>query len=364
MAQEYNFLERFFDTLVLLGYNIDTINTYPNPAEICTQLIRQKPHVLQLTKANSLYYEIDNKKRAFRNITNHSKGNYGTLNIAVSITIEDGKRTEQEEIFIKTGYYKGDDSMFREALLQILAQCAFEKYNLSWAIPSVIDIMSDKDEIMFSMEPKKGCYIYETFLRNNMKKGVPCYENDILLFSVISQLGMYVEILTHELQMTHRDMKCSNVLMVSPLPAKETIAIKFPSWNITIKTFLRAILIDFGMSCIPYDSEKGGIFTPHKLVWTNDITPRDGRDLFLFFADLWRKEWIRASITPSAVDLLSSWIGELWTKELQMYGTHAWERLFTKIGFQGFDCSRCSPKNILVDIAQQYPDILEIQMNH
>ena len=360
MAQEYNILQRFFDVLVSIGYTIDSISLEQSPAVICTQVIRQKPHVLKLTKANTLYYVIHEKKRAFRNLKKHSKGNYGTLHIADSITIEDDKSTETEPIFIKTGYYKGGDSMFRESLLQILAQCAFEKYNLSWAIPSVIDIMAEKDQIMFSMEPKKGSYIYETFLRNNMKNGVPCYENDTLLFSVISQLGTYVEILTHELQMTHRDMKCSNVLMVNPLPTIETITTKFPDWNVTVKTYLRAILIDFGMSCIPYDSQSQNIFTPHKLVWTNDITPRKGRDLFLFFADLWRKQWIRDSITPTAHALLVSWIGPLWAKELENFGDIAWDSLFTKIGFQSFDCSNCTPKKVLSDISKYYPEILQI----
>jgi serine/threonine protein kinase len=361
MAQEYNILQRFFDVLVLIGYNISSVDVHSTPAEICTQIIRQKPHVLKRTKANSLYYVIDGKKRAFRNLKEHSRGHYGSIKTAVSITIENGLSTPEEEIFIKTGFYKGYDSMFREALLQIMAQCAFEKYNLSWAIPSVIDIMAENDEGMFSMIPKNGCYIYETFLRNNIKKGVPCHQNDVLLFSVISQLGTYVEILTHELQMTHRDMKCSNVLMVNPLPAMETITTKFPDWNIQIKTYLRAILIDFGMSCIPHDSENGKIFTPHKLVWTNDITPRDGRDLFLFFADLWRNEWIRNSITPTAQSLLQSWIGLPWTRELELYKETAWESLFTKIGFLSFDCSRCTPKNVLTDIAKHYSDI--VQMN-
>lgn len=363
MTEEYNILQRFFDTLVSIGYNIDSLKPNQTPAEICTQVIRQTPHVLHVTNSKTLFYTIGGKKRAFRNLKVHIKGNYGTLYLADSITIENNKPTEPEKIFIKIGYYKGDDAVFREALLQILAQCAFEKYNLSWAIPSVHDIMMEGDQMMFTIEPRMKCYVYETFLKNHIKNGVPCYENDALLFCVISQLATYVEILTNELQMTHRDMKCSNVLMVTPMPAVETITRNFPRWNITINTYLRAILIDFGMSCIPHNESKGGIFTPHKLVWTNDITPRDGRDLFLFFADLWRKQWIRDSITPIAQNLIISWIGPLWAKHLEEFGDYAWERsLFTKIGFTSFDCSSSNTIKVLTDISEKYPTIIQMEL--
>lgn len=364
MTSNYNILQRFLDAFVSLGYNLDGINTKDATyAEICTQLIRLKPHVLNTTKANTYFYTCENKKRAFRNFHEYSKGNYGILYKANAITIENDVRTLEEEIFIKIGFHTQKNCIFREAVLQILAQCAFEKYNLSWAIPTITDIMIDNGSDMFSMIPKKDCFIYETFLKNHIKSGIPCYENDVLLFSVIAQLGMYVEILTQELQMTHRDMKCSNVLMVSPRTTMETLAIQFLQWKVTLHTYLRAILIDFGMSCIPQDDPQYNrkIFAPYYILWNDDITPRDGRDLFLFFADLWRNEWIRDSVTENARALFHTWLGDSWTRNLEKYNQYAYERLFTHIGFQSFDCSQCSPKKVLNDIMKEYPRILQIE---
>lgn len=368
MTDEYNVLQRFLDIVGLLGFHTENISIKDKtPAQICNFLIRESPHVLIKTKMNTFYYKVNGKTRAFRNFRLHNKGNYGESYIVDSVTIENNKSTLEEQLFVKKSYFQRDNkdenhSMFREALLQILAQCAFEKYNLSWAIPSVIDIVTDNQTTLFTMVPKKDAVIYDTFLKNNIRRGVPCVENDGMILSIIVQLCVYVEIFTRELQMTHRDMKCTNVLMVSKHNVVETMQIQLPDWKIQLHTQLRAIVVDFGMSCIPDNKQRGiYIFAPHYLAWVRDVTPRDGRDLYLFFADLWSKEWIRVSVSDSVGALFRKWLGNnIQVKELEKFGDSAFSNLFTTIAEPDFNCSSASPKKILEDIHDLYPNLVTI----
>jgi hypothetical protein len=367
MADDYNVLQRFIEIVGILGFNTQSISIInKTPAQICNELMRESPHALIKTKLHTFYYKINGKTRAFRNFKLHNKANYGESYIVDSITIENNKSTIEEKLFVKKSYFDQDDmeenhSMFREALLQILAQCVFEKYNLSWVIPSVIDIMKEGKITLFTMVPKTNAVIYDTYLKNNIKKGVPCVENDSMILSVIVQLCVYVEILTHELQMTHRDMKCTNVLMVTKQNVAETMQIQVSDWKIQLHTQIRTILVDFGMSCIPDNSRTNGkyIFTPHYLSWMGDVTPRDGRDLYLFFADLWSKEWIRISVSEQLGILFRKWLGDnINVKELEKFGEKAFELLFTKIGGKDIDCSTSSTKKVLDDIHELYPNLI------
>ncbi len=291
-------------------------------------------------------------------INNHSykiiekvhEGSYGSLYLVESPT---------KELFYWKSREKADDKLRKEALLQSLAHGALRAHGLTWAVPEV--------EAIFQ-HPTSGCGFFMSYLENTeifanyLKKSInwsqQSEENDKVLIEVISQLAIYLCILEDTLKMNHRDLKSSNVVLIQKSHKPFQLGYFRKGRKIVLNTSLRTILIDFGFACILHDEK---IIAADDYLPSMDGCPKEGRDLFVFLAHLWKIEAIRRCMTPKMAN---------WFKQTLKSETKTWWDHITKIPDRGlktiylyaasnlFSMPSCTPFSILETLSSEFPSIL------
>ena len=97
----------------------------------------------------------------------------------------------------------------------MLAHAALSKYGMSWAVPKVEGIFKHPTfGTGFLMEQVHGGEIFANYLQKYFNWVAAVESNDRLIIEVMAQLCIYLCILEDALQMNHRDLKSSNVLMI------------------------------------------------------------------------------------------------------------------------------------------------------
>lgn len=266
--------------------------------------------------------------------------------------------------FIKT-CENHNASFLLEGILQTIARCAVEQHGLRGVIPRVLDILKHPTlGIVLALERIPNSKLFGEILKTDFLWNTPSLSNDILVFGVLAQLATYIAILEFDLGMNHRDLKGSNVLMIVPDESyRSTVQVGPFQW--TVAGNYRCILIDFGFACMGKQTGETVISAGNYLPQI-DFCPKEGRDLFLFFASLWAIPAFRASLTETGQSLFTKWLRDLsptlWSQWLTGPESEKekLESMYLLTGASSFRSNPSDPIQVLRDIASAYPQLAQI----
>jgi len=305
-------------------------------------LVHIPPLLKQNTDGSLVYNSIH-----LNDVTISMTGAFGVLYLVYR---ENG--TDAQYTFLKTSPTH-PSSLLLEGILQSIAHSVLVQYNFPKAIPRVLDIIKHPSlGVALVLEKQPGARLFSDYLKTHVKWGSPCKSNDILFLSVLAQIATYLAILEVTIGMNHRDLTGTNVLMVDPYtPVHQSVQLNELTWK--IHSNHQAILIDFGFACIGEHTGKS-IASAGEYLPTTDYCPKQGRDLFLFFASLWSVELFRSSVTPSVHTLFSKWLHDKtsinWSSWLSTSFENNMISMYLLTNAEHFQSPSCKPIQVLKDI--------------
>jgi serine/threonine protein kinase len=346
-----NIIEYAWEDLQRIGFqgNVKTID------ELQSWLRRVKllhtPKLLQ-HKPNGTMTTQD---LTYSEFTPVMSGNFGCVYLVYREKGSDGNY-----VFLKTSA-KHPQALLLEGILHSISHRILCGFGFPGAIPQVLDIVQHPEfGIVFSTQRIPGSQVFAEFLDQNLQWGVPCDENDSVIFQVIAQVATYMAILESVIGLNHRDLKGTNVLMVSTTePWVKSVSVNGKSWK--LQSSLQAILIDFGFACV---GKEGGqtVVSAGEYLPTIDFCPKEGRDLFLFFAGLWNIQEFRKSLTPKGQKIFYIWLRDKsetnWAEWLIRSTYKNIQSMYLLTNADEFSSSSSAPIAVLQDISQKYPDII------
>jgi len=321
---------------------------FAEPIPLLTYIDKKKPFdPVQLVDQDISYTEIS---KAF-------SGNFGKL---YSATHQNSKRTKSIYLKgIKEDKKSEKNSIHIEGLLQALSYSILCTYGFPWAVPRVLDIVRHPHlDIVFTVEKCPDAKLFNEYLHSNILWGEQSHQNDYIILTIISQLATYLAILEHELLLNHRDLTGSNVLMIVPteLTSKKVI-LGNVEWTLLINH--KAILVDFGFAAIGSMPSRKTIVSAGEFFSGSDVCPKEGRDLVLFLASLWKNPLVRQSVTPNTTNLFKKWLtqtstGKNWSDWMEGFNIDI-RSLYLLTIQESFSNKNTNPLSILHDISQEYP---------
>jgi serine/threonine protein kinase len=285
-------------------------------------------------------------------------GNFGTM-----YAIERIANEKSEVAFLKSSP-KHPNSLFLEAILQTIGHSVLSYYGFPRAVPRVLDLVRHPEYgIVFTVEKVHGGRLLSDYLKDHIQWGKSCQTNDKLVLTVIAQVASYMAILESTIGFNHRDLKGTNVLMIAPCePYKQTILLDELQWTLSLNC--QAVLVDFGFACIG-KSDRQTIVSAGEHLPKIDFCPKEGRDLFFFFATLWNVPAFRASTTPAVTDLFHKWLQDTsrinWADWLITSACNNLESMLLLTNASHFKSEPCSPLSVLRDITVLYPEIVKLK---
>jgi hypothetical protein len=150
-----------------------------------------------------------------------------------------------------------------------------------------------------------------------------------------------------------------------------TVSVGAHSW--TLQSNCRAILIDFGMACIGTSKNKVIVSADQTMMSALDFDfcPKEGRDMFLLFVNLWNIPALRNALSLKGKQLFYKWLRDqtprIWAEEflkvpIEKLKTN-FEFMCSRLNLPTFRSEPCNPIRILHDIAAVYPDIVRFNPN-
>jgi serine/threonine protein kinase len=312
---------------------------------------------LTLKKISNTVFSTPTNSVTLSTLANVMSGSFGTVYI-VNRETENSSST----VFLKTSP-KYPKSLFLEAILQSSAHSTLKLYGFPNAVPRVVDLFKHPEfGFVFTTERVPGAQLFADYLKHGLQWGIPSVENDKKVLRVIVQVATYLAILESNIGLNHRDLKGTNVLMVTPSDTwKKTVSVGSYKW--TLQCDQKVVLIDFGFSCIGRENGQTVVSAGEHLP-TIDFCPKKGRDLFYFFATLWSVPAFRASVTPVTVALFRKWLKDksptCWADWLITSLQNNLESMLLLTNSDHFSSEPCDPINIIDDIFLIYPDIVRL----
>jgi hypothetical protein len=327
---------KFAEPIPLLEY-IDKEEATRNPVSAVTLLQRRDEGWIRYSELSEAF-----------------SGNFGTL---FSGTRENA--TKIQSIFIKSGKRKDNASIHVEGVLQALSYSVLSSYGFPWAVPRVLDIARHPHlDIVFTIEKCPEAKLFQDYLQSNILWGHKTAHNDYILLSILSQLATYLAILEYELLLNHRDLTGSNVLMIMPTDlTSRVITLGKTEWVLLISH--KTILIDFGFAALGSMPSRKPIVSAGDFFPSSDTCPKEGRDLFLFLASLWKNPLVRQSVTPNTAALFRKWltqssINKNWAYWMEGIDVDIRSLYLITIN-ESFSNGNTEPLTILHDISREYP---------
>lgn len=297
----------------------------------------------------------------YTEISEAISGNFGTL----YNTLRTSNKDKPSHVFLKFAKHKQQNTLHIEALLQSITSTILSFYGFSWAVPRVLDIVRHpRHGIGFSIEKSPDAMLFKDYLEQNLEWGTTNESNDLLLLGVISTLATYLAILEEELILNHRDLTGSNVLMIIPSePFQKTIHLLNHTW--TVQVFHKTILVDFGFACLGSLPSRKTLISAGEYFPESDFCPKDGRDIFLFIASLWKNPLLRQSITLKTSLLIHKWLctppQNNWAQWIESAVNIDMRSMYLLTMSESFSNSNTNPLQILKDIASEFPHLVYFQ---
>lgn len=313
-------------------------------------LVYDPPKLKRLDKTSFLVGSV-----SLSHFTVAMSGNFGTM-----YAIERLENKKAETVFLKSSP-RYPNSLFLEAVLQNIAHTVLHYYGFPKAVPRILDLVRHPDYgIVFTVEKVHGGRLLSDYLKDHIQWGKSSKTNDKLVLSVIAQVATYLAVLESTISFNHRDLKGTNVLMIAPCePYRQTIELEELKWSLFLNC--QAVLVDFGFACIG-KSDRQTIVSAGEHLPKIDFCPKEGRDLFFFFATLWNVPAFRASTTPAVTDLFHKWLQDTsktnWADWLITSAYNNLESMLLLTNASHFKSEPCSPLSVLKDISALYPEIV------
>jgi serine/threonine protein kinase len=233
-------------------------------------------------------------------------------------------------------------NLLQEAILQHLAHKTLEKEGMPWAVPAVYDVFWKGDEIWFSMEMIRGITIPDWFTHTTY--------GDMHCLFLLAQLCLILATLEMHLNLDHRDLKFSN-LLIKPEPCLIKVSIQDHTW--TLQSPFTVIVLDFGFACLGSEVVRGkpwvnlgdGVLPPM------DPCPKEGRDMFHLLVSLLGIPIFREKISKSLHEKIDSWLSvgkKTYGTMARRWSTENWSYLVSSQ--PNFAIPSCCPLAILKDI--------------
>lgn len=233
-------------------------------------------------------------------------------------------------------------NLLQEAVLQHLAYKTLETEGMRWAIPNVYDVFWNGNEVWFSMEWIHGWSLQDWF--GNLTTP------DVDILYLIAQLCLILATLETHLNLDHRDLKTSN-LLIKKEPC--TIHVKLQDSTWTLHSPFTVVVLDFGFACLGSEVLRGkpwvnlgdGVLPPM------DPCPKEGRDMFHLLTSLLGLPIVQQRLSKRLHDRMDGWLSvgkKSYGPMARRWSTENWSYLVSSQA--SFSIPNCCPLHILQEI--------------
>ncbi len=233
-------------------------------------------------------------------------------------------------------------NLLQEAVLQHLAYKTLEVEHLGWAIPKVYDVFWNGKEVWFSMEWIHGYSISDWF--------GSLQSPDVETLYFIAQLCLILATLETHLNLDHRDLKISN-LLIKKEPC--TIHVKLQDTTWTLHSPFSVVVLDFGFACLGSEVLRGkpwvnlgdGVLPPM------DPCPKEGRDMFHLLTSLLGQPIVQQRLSKRLHDRIDGWLSvgkKSYGPMARRWSTENWSYLVSSQS--NFSIPNCCPLRILQEL--------------
>lgn len=340
------------DDLNLRHIGIDYVGSFQNIRSITVDHLP----VAQTIESELVHeVKVGERQRRFRLEQSIYQGAHGVVE---AVVVESESEDATPEILFRKVPIDGN-SLECEALFQYAAYHVLKKYGLKHSVARVRDIYRD---------PRVGCAAVFTMVPFlNIKLLSDTLENrdltDSDVASIIAQVAIIIYILDQELDMNHRDLKTTNVLVGTESAA---IDINYKGLAVVIKGGPAVKLVDFGFACAGNGQRSfinAGNFFP-----MSDPCPKTGRDLFQLLTTMYLCTRFQTTVDNSSLlsTLFRSWLtvpNNDYLSFLKTIGTQSIDWVYLMLGSDKFFAPSCRPITILRDLSAYFPSIVSIGGN-
>lgn len=233
-------------------------------------------------------------------------------------------------------------NLLQEAVLQHLAYKTLLSESIHWAIPKVYEVFWKGEEIWFSMERIYGISLSDWFQASQTP------DTDLLF--LLAQLCLILAILETHLNLDHRDLKTSNLLIK---PEACTFHVKLHETVWTLHAPFTVVVLDFGFACLGSEILRGkpwvnlgdGVLPPM------DPCPKEGRDMFHLLTSLLGLPVIQQRISKRLHDRMDAWLSigkKSYGPMARRWSTENWSYLVSSQA--QFAIPNCCPLRILQEL--------------
>jgi serine/threonine protein kinase len=207
------------------------------------------------------------------------------------------------------------------------------------------------------MEP-----FFDIELLSNVLKEHDLQIEDIV--SIIAQVAIVLCILCNRLDMNHRDMKTTNILLCRCTDgiAMKDIDIGNTS-KITIKGKYCIKIVDFGFACS--GTGRQTLINATTFFPMSDPCPKTGRDIFQLLTTMYLCTRFRDTICMKEPfgTLFKKWLtvpGNDYLAFLRTLGEDSLDWVYLLLGSDKFRAPFCSPNSILTDLNIAFPSVVNV----
>lgn len=285
------------------------------------------------------------------------KGNHGLVE-AIDVYesyIENGKKGYKHEMLFRKVPINGG-SLGCEAFFQYAARGILSEYGLDYMISRVHDIYRDPrigNAVVFTMEP----FLNIELLSNVLKERILQLED---IISLIAQVAVVLCILCQRLDMNHRDMKTTNILLCR---CTDGYAMKDININekkrLTIKSQYCIKIVDFGFACS--GTGRQTLINATTFFPMSDPCPKTGRDLFQLLTTMYLCTRFRDTLTEPLSNLFKKWLtvpGNDYLAFLRNIGEDSLDWVYLLLGSDKFNAPSCTPSAVLEDLMSIFPSVV------
>jgi hypothetical protein len=346
-----NVVTRILDEFKLLGFQVAATTVEDIARAVKKASLLFPIHTLKIVGA-----QLQCARLTLSNLEKKMSGNHGTM-----FSCERQQKSVANSVYLKVSHQHAQ-TLLVEGLLQSMAYSTLGLYGFPNAVPRVFDVLNHPLlGYCITQEKNNDAQLFADYLSQTLRWGEPMEENDHLVFSVIVQVATYLAILEKELRLNHRDLTGTNVLMIMPnQQVMNTVTVGAYQW--TLRATQQAILIDFGFACT--GSADGTIVVQAgQFLPKTDFCPKQGRDLFLFFASLWNAAEFRSSLTVQGQQLFTKWLRETsstteWSEWLEHDDKDNMKSMYLLCCAEHFQSPMADSIAVIADIAEVYPHLV------